>query len=140
MQSPKSSLQVPMRVVIGLTLAVILDTAVQICWKSSVLTVPDNFGLLDTLWKTAGVPLFWLTMVLFISQFVNWMTVLEKADLSYAQPITALSYITVAILSSAFLRESITVSKIAGIALILLGVAFVAQTEHQTVSEGAIKT
>ena len=34
-------------------------------------------------------------MVALVAQLANWLWVLAQADLSFAQPITALSYITV---------------------------------------------
>lgn len=134
MQLIVPKLSVPRAVVIGLALAITLDTAVQICWKFAACGIKDNQGFVAAVISATTMPLVWATIILFVLQFVNWMKVLAKADLSYAQPITALSYVSVAFLSCLYLHESMTIVKVAGIALILLGVYFVAQTDHDTSS------
>jgi drug/metabolite transporter (DMT)-like permease len=58
--------------------------------------------------------------------------VLSKADLSYAQPITSLSYVSVFFLSVFYLKEAADLFRITGIILVLLGVWFISQTEHVT--------
>lgn len=131
-KAPASIPKVPVTVILGLVLAIVLDTLVQILWKYCVLQVPADAGLPELVLKTASQPLFWLTITLFITQFVNWMTVLAKADLSYAQPITALSYVTVGIVSVLFLHESVTLPKIIGVLMILAGVWFITRTNHDT--------
>jgi len=68
----------------------------------------------------------------FIAQLVNWTRVLAQADLSFAQPFTALSIISVLAVSSYTLREKITPLEILGIAMILLGIYFISQTPHDT--------
>jgi drug/metabolite transporter (DMT)-like permease len=60
------------------------------------------------------------------------MRVLARADLSFAQPITALSYITVLVLSRLALHEKVSLPKILGTALILLGVFLISQTPYRT--------
>jgi drug/metabolite transporter (DMT)-like permease len=52
--------------------------------------------------------------------------------LSYAQPITSLSYVTVFFLSVHYLNESTDALQIAGILLVLAGVWFISQTDHVT--------
>jgi len=56
--------------------------------------------------------------------------VLAQADLSYAQPIVALSYATVPILSVLVLGEAVDFVQIAGVALVIAGVWFISQTER----------
>src|SRR6476619_5269484 len=80
---------------VGLVLAILLDTVTQLCWKSAVEQVLGTLGVWLSISRILAVPLFHVTLLLFLLQFVNWMVVLAHADLSYAQPITALSYVTV---------------------------------------------
>jgi drug/metabolite transporter (DMT)-like permease len=124
--------KIPKPVIAGLFIAVILDTAIQISWKSAVLQVPDTAGIWMTVILTLQQPLFWLVLCMFVAQFLNWMKVLGHADLSYAQPITALSYVTVGFCSVFFLHEKISTAHAWGILLILAGVYFISQTEHST--------
>jgi len=71
-----------------------------------------------------------LVVVLFVVQLTNWLRVLELSDLSYAQPITALSYISVLGFSVAWLGEQLDPLKIAGIVLIMAGVWFISRGPH----------
>ncbi len=54
------------------------------------------------------------------------------ADLSYVLPVTASGYLVTAILSKFFLQEQVSVYRWAGVALISLGVLFVAPTPSDT--------
>jgi drug/metabolite transporter (DMT)-like permease len=125
--------KVPLGVCIGLAFAIILDTAVQLCWKVAVSRVPDTDGVLEMVASLVRQPLFWGVIVMFLTQLANWIKVLGRADLSYAQPITSLSYISVCILSAFFLHEVVSWQQYAGIILILAGVWFISRGEHQTV-------
>jgi drug/metabolite transporter (DMT)-like permease len=122
----------PRVVWLGLIIAIVLDTGVQLCWKGAVLAAPDNATFIQTILATAAQPLFWAALVMYGLQFLNWMRVLSHADLSFAQPITALSYVSVGACSIMFLHESITPVRALGTLLILLGVWFISQTSHKT--------
>jgi drug/metabolite transporter (DMT)-like permease len=117
----------------GLGLAILLDTIVQFTWKRAADTVPASAGASQTLLLIVHQPLFQLTLLLWICQFVNWMLVLGNADLSFAQPITALSYVTVALVGWLGLHEHIPPLRIAGIALIVIGVWQMSRTHHVAV-------
>ena len=66
-------------------------------------------------------------MGVFVCQLVNWLKVLEHADLSYAQPITSLSYVSVCVLSAHLFGEHIGPAKAAGILCIFSGVWLVSK-------------
>ena len=51
-----------------------------------------------------------------------WMAVMTKLDLSYAYPLTMLGFVIVLISSNVLFGEPITLHKILGIGLILLGI------------------
>ena len=128
--------KVPLSVCLGLLCAIILDTGVQLFWKYAVLQVNADFGTFDSLWRTLTQPAFLAVAVLFLLQLFNWLKVLEKADVSYAQPITSLSYVSVCAFSAMFLHEKIAFTQLIGVALILAGVWFISQTDHNTQAEG----
>ena len=124
--------KLPGAVIVGLILAVVLDTIIQITWKVSVSGVPRDASLAVA---TAGVlssPFFYAAMLAFGAQLWNWLRVLARADLSFAQPFTALSYITVLGLSSRWLHEHVSPSKGVGVFLILAGVFFINRTPFRT--------
>ena len=119
-------------VTVGLILAVVLDTILQISWKLAVSGIPDNASMATTAIQAFSGVYFYLAMFIFAAQFFNWMRVLSHADLSFAQPFTALSYITVLALSSHFLHEKIASLKVLGVAMIILGAFLISQTPHRT--------
>jgi drug/metabolite transporter (DMT)-like permease len=118
------------KLAIGLILAIALDTAVQLFWKMAAVRMPDTISSWASIEVILQEPLFLLVAILLAAQFVNWLTVLNHADLSYSQPITSLSYVSVCILSAFYLGETIELLQIAGIALVFAGVWFIARTER----------
>ena len=109
----------------GLFLAISLDTSVQLCWRASV---PQHGGMAHALGATLIKPLFLLSLLLHVWQLFNWMMVLALADLSFVQPITALSYIAVAISSHWLFSENLDPLQFCGIAMVLVGVILVSRT------------
>src|SRR5215510_9799380 len=119
---PRASLWCQQRTVwFGLALAIALDTMTQLCWKSAVGHIPQTASLLFSVAHLVTVPVFHLTLLLFLLQFLNWMVVLAHADLSYAQPVTALSYVMVNAASLLLLHEHLSHLRLAGLMLIVLG-------------------
>jgi len=116
----------------GLGVAILLDTAIQLFWKSAVSKVPSSMGALETVLFTLTQPLFQLSLLFILLQFVNWMTVLARADLSYSQPITALSVVSVTVFSHLMLHEQVSLLRIIGMLFILSGVWFISTTGHST--------
>jgi drug/metabolite transporter (DMT)-like permease len=122
--------KLPLRLTVGLALAIALDTVVQIFWKTGVDAVPVTDSAAATAMSLLQHPLIIAVIVLRICQLVNWLMVLAHADLSYAQPITSLSYVTVCILSVVYLNEKVDSLEVAGISCMLAGVWFVCSTEY----------
>ena len=86
-------------------------------------------GVLLNLWVLTGIGL----LLLF---FGSYLTALSWADLTYVLPATALSYVLMAFLAKLFLNEHVTVSRWLGIALITVGVGFVASGPAVTPAVG----
>ena len=129
----------PPGLVFRLALAVILDTAVHIVWKLAVLQLPNPGALSAALEAASREPLFLLVAALFVWQLVNWLQVLEGCDLSYSQPITALSLILVLVLSALYLGESVDTLKVLGIGFVFAGVWFISRTDHDSSARSAIR-
>jgi drug/metabolite transporter (DMT)-like permease len=83
---------------------------------------------LTNAWVIAGI-------VLLIGFFASYMTALSWADLTFVMPATAFGYVVVALLSRFWLHEHLSLSRCAGIFLIVCAVGFVAngptRTEHE---------
>jgi drug/metabolite transporter (DMT)-like permease len=73
-----------------------------------------------------------LGILLLIGFFASYLTALSWADLTYVLPATAFGNVIVALLSRFWLQEPISLERWAGIALITLGVGFVAQGPSRT--------
>ena len=82
-------------------------------------------GAVFTPWIALGIGLL-------IAFFASYLTALSWADLSYVLQATAFGNVIVALLARFWLHEPISVERWAGIALITLGVGFVAQGPAQT--------
>jgi drug/metabolite transporter (DMT)-like permease len=124
--------KLPGAVVVGLILAIVLDTFIQITWKLAVSPIPSDASVVATTRGALSSPLFYAAMLAFGAQLFNWIRVLARADLSFAQPFTALSYISVLAISCHSLHENLSVSKMAGVAFILVGVFFISRTPFRT--------
>ena len=124
--------RVPLRLVIGLAVAIALDTGLQLVWKTGIAGLPDTSSVWDMLVAVALDPIFILVVVFMAAQLVNWLKVLDHADLSYAKPFTSLSYVTVCILSVLLLGERIAPLQIVGIVVVVAGVWCVSQTKRAT--------
>jgi drug/metabolite transporter (DMT)-like permease len=84
-----------------------------------------------TPWIGAGI-------VLLVGFFSSYLTALSWADLTFVLPVTAFGNVIVALLSRFWLHEAISVERWAGIALITLGVSFVAQGPSLTERAAAV--
>jgi drug/metabolite transporter (DMT)-like permease len=78
----------------------------------------DYIAVLFQPWVALGV-------VLLIVWMMSRMALLSWADLSYVLPVTSIGYVLVAVVGRWLLHESITNTRWAGIALIMVGVALV---------------
>lgn len=78
--------------------------------------------------KIFTTPKVWLAISLMATFFFLWLTVLSFADLSYALPMTALTYVLNGALVGPLLGEAVTPARWAGILLIAVGVALVSVT------------
>ena len=85
-------------------------------------------GLLTALlnpWIIVGI-------LLLICFFASYLTALSWADLTYVLPATAISYVMMALLAQQVLHEHVTTRRWLGIALVTLGVGFVAAGPSRT--------
>jgi multidrug transporter EmrE-like cation transporter len=137
----------PWRLWLGLFAAVALDAPVQLIWKALMIKYGDPARAPHQLfthdlagaWHQARWFLrevrTYVLFVLFGCQFLDWLYVLGNADLSFAQPFTALSYVAVSGCAVAYFHEHLTPLRVVGIALILAGVALVGSSESRAGAE-----
>jgi len=123
------------RLVFGLALGIALDTAIQLLWKVTVVSIPDT-SVIDGVTAALHQPMLFLLVFLMFCQLVNWLKVLDYADLSFAKPITSLSYVSVAALSVLYLGEHLHPMQVIGIAIVLVGVWCITRTDRSTYPVG----
>jgi drug/metabolite transporter (DMT)-like permease len=91
----------------------------------------DHLGLL---WHALFNPYVDVGILLLIGFFASYTTALSWADLTFVMPATAFGYVVIALMGRFWLREQLSLSRWAGIALIVCAVGFVAggpsRTEH----------
>ena len=119
---PAAAQPVSRQALIGLTIAIVLDTGLQIFWKMAVTDLPSETHFWPVVQSVLHRPIFLLVGCFMAAQAVNWIAVLDHADLSYAHAITSLSYISVGALSFLYLGERLDSVQLFGITLILAGV------------------
>jgi drug/metabolite transporter (DMT)-like permease len=79
----------------------------------------------ETVGRVVRSPWIWAGVGLLVLHLVLYMVALGKADLSYALPMTALSYPLSALLAQMFLAERVGPTRWLGTVLITAGVAVV---------------
>ncbi len=78
--------------------------------------------------QAAFNPYILLGMLCYGLGFLVWLVVLAKAEVSYAYPHISLGYVFTAILARVLIGEAVTLSRMAGILVICLGVFLVARS------------
>jgi drug/metabolite transporter (DMT)-like permease len=98
------------------------------------MTLPPPVTLAHPLALIAAVFTPWIAagIALLIAFFASYLTALSWADLTFVLPATAFGNVIVALLARFWLHEPISIERWAGIALITLGVSFVAQGPSRT--------
>ena len=137
---PPASVRPSTGVIVGLALAIVLDTCIQLAWKLAAGHTGEGAGTFHGLAAVLLNPWFALAMLAFAAQLWNWLRVLSRADLSFVQPFTALSYISVLGLSALWLHERISGRQGLGVCLILMGVWFISRTPAVSAPAGAVTT
>ncbi len=73
-------------------------------------------------------PFVFFGIVFFVASSFFWLLALSKAELSYAFPILSLGYVLVSVLSWLFFNEVLSVLRILGLSVIVVGVYMLSKT------------
>ena len=99
-------------------------------WKMSAFSFDDYETWQDKFILSFSMllnPYIIIALILTLLAGVTWMIAMTKFEISYAYPFTLLGLVLVTIFSVVFFGESISVYKIGGIALIILGVVVISK-------------
>lgn len=116
-----------------LLVSVLFNVTANILLKKGVTTIGGISGekarLIQELSRAAFSPFIIVGLALYGLSFLIWLRVLSFNDLSRSYPIFAtIVFMLTTIGSSIFLKETITFSRIVGIAIMLVGIFIVARS------------
>ena len=92
-------------------------------------------ALLAVFFKTFTSGTIWIGILSFLIFFISYLLLVSWADFSYVQPVCAIGYAFVAVLSYFLLGEIISPLRWTGVVLIGAGVALVGWTEPRTIGD-----
>lgn len=85
-------------------------------------------GLVATVFRVVFNPFVFAGLATFVVSMASHLIVLSKVQISFAYPFLSLAYVVVAVYAYFFFQEDLNPARIAGIALIMLGAIFIAQS------------
>ena len=97
----------------------------------SISHLPDLILALRNGWIIGGITFL-------LAFFAAYMTALSWADLTYVLPATSLGYVLLALIAKFVLHEQVSALRWVGIALIAVGVSFVASGPELTHSHAKV--
>jgi drug/metabolite transporter (DMT)-like permease len=111
---------------------VLLNAAAQLCLKQGM----NKVGHFAFSWQNIlpiGQQVFLNPYILlglfsYVVSVVVWLLALSRVDVSYAYPMLSIGYIVNAVAAYLWLHESLSMMKILGIAVIMLGVYLMSRT------------
>lgn len=111
---------------LGIALTIVLTVYSQLVAKWVIRgsgPLPEDWsGRLHFVGRLFGNPWIWSMFAAAFLASIAWWAALSKLDLSYAYPFMSLSFALVFVASAILFREPLPANRIAGLALIVLGV------------------
>ena len=114
-----------MKYYVVLAISIAFNSASLVLLKKGALAMEDffeNLGSFKAWLKLLTNTYMLLAIFCFGAAFVTWMIALKKLDLSLAYPLASTSYIAIAIISCFLFNETISITRWAGIGIIMVGV------------------
>lgn len=110
---------------------VLLNAIAQLALKASV----KDMGAIElrlaealpTTLRLAQEPWLWLGMGCYVVSVVIWILALSRVDVGIAYPMLSLGYVVNALAAWAWLGEAMSLSRVVGIGIIILGVFILAR-------------
>ena len=116
-----------MKTIYFILLSVLFVATGQLMLKQGLIDLGElHFGkedLSETASKVFTSPLVLFGITLFALSSVLWLTALSRAELSFAYPLLSIGYATVAVASFVLFNETLSITRIIGIVVILIGIS-----------------
>jgi multidrug transporter EmrE-like cation transporter len=117
--------------VIYILISVITGAVGQVMLKKGMTTLgPLVISLKEIpslVLKIAMNPFIFFGLLIYVGGILFWLVALSRVDLSFAYPFASLSYVLMFLASWLFLNEQITMMRIIGSLVIILGVIIVSR-------------
>ena len=84
--------------------------------------------LIRSIWQMVTNPWVFFGLLIYGLGTVFWLAALSRVDLSYAYPFASLSYVVMLIFSYFIFHESISLLRIAGTVVIIIGVLLISRS------------
>jgi len=97
----------------------------QLMWKAGLMRAGQAFESLKSALGLITSPFIWGGVVLYGLATVMWLYILSRMELSVAYPMQSVAYVIAAVASFYIFGESMSLMKIAGCVVILIGVAMI---------------
>lgn len=111
---------------------VLLNAAAQVLMKRGMTTLGrfeyEAAGAARLMWRAALHPPIVLAALLMGLSMGTYLMTLSRMDVSFAMPFMSLGYVLVTVYAVMYLGEPMSLTRLAGIALICLGTLLVART------------
>jgi len=85
----------------------------------------DTRNVIGSVLRVLLEPHIFVGLAVFVASMLIWLVVISNMELSRAYPMISISYVIVTLLSRFLLHESLPATRIAGIAVILVGVVMI---------------
>jgi multidrug transporter EmrE-like cation transporter len=85
-------------------------------------------GLLTNILMFVGNVWLWTALICYAASFLLWMSVLSKVEVSFAYPFLSIGYVVAALGGYYFFGESLSLTRIAGILVICIGVVLISRS------------
>ncbi|SDN34991.1 Multidrug transporter EmrE [Paenibacillus sp. yr247] len=113
---------------IYLLLNVLMLVTGQVLFK---LGLAKNGGVtFSNAWKAIFTPFIFTGLTLYVMTTLLWFVILSRMPLSIAYPFQSLSYVFGLIIAFYIFKEPVSITKWIGVAIIILGVAFIAADKN----------
>lgn len=119
------------------------DSAAQLMMKKGLIQAPMDAGWADAarfVAANASSFLVWAGVLIYALNFLIWIVVLTRIDLSLAVPLASTNYLTLPFFAIFFLKENVTPLRWAGTLLVALGIHLLSKSAPAAVEEPCSKS
>ena len=123
------------RIILLIVLMGIIESFADLFMKKGLISTGISsvgfHNLLEFISGNALSILIWFGILMYIINFLIWLTVLSKVQLSIAFPVVSVSYIFAPIPAIVFLNENVGFLRWLGIASIIAGIYFLSRSSRK---------